>query len=94
MFCRFCGNELADNEKVCPVCANSVDESTEKVKKKIDKKKIIIICIAVALVFCITIAVIAIVNEHNRKEEYGTRVPTQFLILQQILSLATQEIDE
>ena len=69
MFCRFCGNELADNEKVCPVCANSVDESTEKVKKKIDKKKIIIICIAVALVFCITIAVIAIVNEHNRKEE-------------------------
>lgn len=69
MYCRFCGNEIGDNEKVCPVCAKSVDEPAEKVKKKIDKKKIIIICLAAVLVLGIVIAVIAIVNDHNRKEE-------------------------
>ena len=69
MYCRFCGNEFGDNEKVCPVCAKSVDEPAEKVKKKIDKKKIIIICLAAVLVLGIVIAVIAIVNDHNRKEE-------------------------
>ena len=32
-FCRFCGQEIEEDNKFCPVCGNSTDEGSEEIHR-------------------------------------------------------------
>lgn len=66
MFCKQCGQELAEDTKFCSNCGTSTDVSNKiKPKKKINKKLIIGLCIGIAGLLVIVGLMLAISSGNN-----------------------------
>ena len=63
MKCKFCGDEMSENEQYCPHCGR--DNSVDIVEKKKDYTPLII----VAVLVLVTIGVICFGVYHNKKAE-------------------------
>ena len=37
-YCRFCGQELEDENKFCPACGNSTDENAQEIHRTTDQQ--------------------------------------------------------
>lgn len=77
MFCRFCGNQLEDEVKVCPHCGESVEEGRKKAARKVISKKVLtIIGASVAAIAVVALIVVGIAsffkpNDVHYKDNYS-----------------------
>lgn len=77
MFCRFCGNKLEDEVKVCPHCGESVEEGKKRAARKVISKKVLTIvgasvaAVAVVALIALGIASFFKPNDVQYKDSYS-----------------------
>ena len=77
MFCRFCGNKLEDEVKVCPHCGESVEEGKKRAARKVISKKVLTIvgasvaAVAVVALIALGIASFFKPNDVQYKDNYS-----------------------